>query len=70
MEHFEEQLNRRTPKDPPEHIQQTSDDRPLICDPPTGEDMQAIKQLKNAKSAGHQGIPAGAVGLPYPHFKI
>ena len=52
MEHFEELLGRPAPQDPSD-IPPTNDDIPVDCDQPTKKEIyQAIKQLKNGKSAG------------------
>ena len=61
MEHFEEILNRPAPQDPPD-IPPADDDLPVHCDQPIKKEIhQAIKQLKNGKSAGPNSIPAEAV---------
>jgi hypothetical protein len=60
-EHFEELLNRPTPQDPPD-IQPADRDLPIDCRAPTKEEIrQAIKQLKNGKAGGPDGIPAEAL---------
>ena len=77
MEHSEELQNRQAPQDLPD-IPPANDDLPTDCDPPTKKEMyQAVKQLKNGKSAGPDSIPAEAlktdmetsVKLLYPLFK-
>ena len=77
MEHFEELLNRPAPRVLPD-IPPASDDLPVDCDPPTKKEIyQAIKQLKNGKSAGPSSVPAEtlktdietSVKLLYPLFK-
>ena len=61
MEHFEDLLNRPAAWDPPD-IPSSNDDQPIDCDPPTKKEIhQAIKQLKNGKSAGPDSIPAEAM---------
>ena len=77
MGHFEELLNRPAPQDPP-HIPSANDGIHIDCDPPTKKEIyEAIKQLKNGKSAGPDSIPAEtlktdletSVELLYPLFK-
>ena len=61
MEHFEELLNRPAPQEPP-NIQPADCDLPIDCGVPTKEEIrQAVKQLKNGKSAGPDIIPAEAM---------
>ena len=51
VEHFEELLNRPAPPDPPD-IQPADTDLPIDCSAPTKEEIQnAIKQLRNGKTA-------------------
>ncbi|KAK7097254.1 hypothetical protein V1264_004261 [Littorina saxatilis] len=61
MEHFEELLNRPAPRDPPD-IPPANGDLFINCNAPTKEEIsQAIKQLRNGKAAGPDGIPAEAL---------
>ena len=54
-------LHRPAPRGPPD-IPPVNDDLPTDCDPSTKkETYQAVKQLKNNKSAGPDSIPAEAL---------
>ena len=60
-EHFEELLNRPEPRNPPD-IQPADNDLLIDCNSPTKEEIsRAIKQLRNGKAAGPDGIPAEAL---------
>ena len=60
MEHFEELLNRVAPQGLL-HISPFSNDLPVNCDSSPKEDIcQAIRGMKNSKSAGPNSIPAAA----------
>ena len=76
-EHFEDPLNRPSPSNPA-NIQPANCDLPIDCDVPSKEEMyKAIEQLRNAKSAGPDTIPAQAlkvdevttVEMLYPLFQ-
>ena len=61
MEYFEVLLNRPASHDPTD-IPPANDDLRVDCDPLTNKEIyQAIKQLKNGKSAGPDSIPAEAL---------
>ena len=77
MEQFEKLLNRSAPQVLSD-IPSAYVGLPMDCDPPTRKEIyQAIKQLKNGKSAGLDSIPAEtlkrdvetSVELLYPLFK-
>ena len=58
---FSELLHRSSSHDPPD-ISPVNDDLPTDCDHSTKkETYQAVKQLKNNKSAGPDSIPAEAL---------
>lgn len=60
-EYFNELLNRPEPINPPD-LQEADSDLLIECHPPTkGEIRIAIKQLKNGKATGPDGIPAEAL---------
>ena len=60
-EHFEELLNRPEPRNPPD-IQPADSDLLIDCNTPTKEEIRmAIKQLRNGKASGPDGIPAEAL---------
>ena len=60
-EHFEELLNRPEPRNPPD-IQPADTDLLIDCNIPTKDEIRkAIKQLKNGKASGPDGIPAEAL---------
>ena len=60
-EHFEELLNRPEPSNPPD-IQPADKDLIIDCKTPTKEEIRtAIKQLRNGKAAGPDGIPVEAL---------
>ena len=60
-EHFEELLNRPEPRNPPD-IQPADHDLLIDCNTPTKEEIRtAIKQLRNGKATGPDGIPAEAL---------
>ena len=57
-EHFEELLNRPTPRNPPE-IQPADLDLPINCEKPSRNEIRkAIMKLKNGKAAGVDNIPS------------
>jgi hypothetical protein len=62
-EHFEELLNRPEPRNPPD-IQAADIDLLIDCNTPTkAEIYMAIKQLRNGKAPGPDGIPAEALKI-------
>lgn len=58
VEHFEELLNRPEPQNPPD-IQPADSSLLINCSTPTKKVCQAIKQLRNSKTAGPDGISDG-----------
>ena len=62
-EHFEELLNRPEPRNPPD-IEAADIDLLIDCNTPTkAEIYMAIKQLRNGKAPGPDGIPAEALKI-------
>ena len=60
---FSELIHRTVPHDPSD-IAPVNDDLPTDCDPSTKkETYQAVKQLKNNKSAEPDSIPAEALEM-------
>ena len=60
-EYFKELLNRPQPDNPPE-ILPARRDLPIICDPPTREEIRrSVRQLNSGKAAGPDQIPPEAL---------
>ena len=60
-EYFKELLNRPQPDNPPE-ILPARRDLPILCDPPTKEEIRrSVRQLNSGKAAGPDQIPPEAL---------